>query len=1429
MTLDEAHVARLERQIAELQQQLQSLRTNRGSSSRSHVDSEVEEENPWHEEARRESSPENRRPERRAPTVNVQIPEFEGNLDPEEFIDWMHTVERIFDYEEVPDERKVKLAALKLKKYASLWWENTNQQRRREGREKIRSWSKMKRAMTKRFLPEHYRRDLYLKLQSLQQASSVAEYTREFERLLLQCDVQEAPEQTIARYIRGLKPQVADAVELQQYWTFDDVRALAHKVEQQQARRTATRPFVRAPPFNKGSSSQVRPPLTTTRKTPPSATRPEVKSNERDQVRRCFKCQGVGHMASECPTRRNVVLRELPDGEEEFDEQVNPVWDAEEIEEYPDEGELLVIRKALSATPAQEETQRENIFHTRCTVNNKVCLVIVDSGSCTNAVSRTMVEKLNLPVEPHPHPYRLQWLSKDSDVQVTQRARVPFSIGKSYKDEVVCDILPMDACHLLLGRPWQFDRRAQHDGYRNTYSINIDEKKVTLMPLAASRIEAPQNRPTDQLIKGVQLVRAIHEGEKAYLVVFVEATPDQATSHPQAVPILEEFQDVFPEELPIELPPLRGIQHQIDLVPGASLPNRPAYRCNPEEAKELQRQVDDLLEKGLVRESLSPCSVPAILVPKKDGTWRMCMDSRAINKITVKYRFPIPRLDDMLDELHGAQVFSKVDLRSGYHQIRMKEGDEWKTAFKTKHGLYEWLVMPFGLSNAPSTFMRLMTHVLRPFMGRFVVVYFDDILIYSRSPVEHVEHLRAVFRTLRSEKLYGNLKKCEFFQPSVVFLGFVVSAEGIKMDTSKVDAIKEWPVPRSFHDIRSFHGLASFYRRFIKGFSSIAAPLTECLKGDKFEWTSAAQTSFERLKESLCEAPVLALPNFTRIFEVECDASGVGIGGVLMQEGRPIAFFSEKLNGAKLNYSTYDKEFLAIVRALETWSHYLLPREFILHTDHEALKYINGQHKLNRRHAKWIEFLQAFTFVLKHKPGSQNVVADALSRKLILLSAMETKLIGFEYLKDLYKDDGDFGELYTQCTTHAVDRFHQVNGFLFRDSKLCIPRSSTQELLIREVHGGGIAGHFGVDKTLSMLQEHFYWPRMEKQVRNLISRCAACQQAKSRVQPQGLYTPLPIPERPWEHVSMDFVLGLPRTQRRKDSIMVVVDRFSKMAHFIPCHKTDDATNVADLYFREVMRLHGVPKTIVSDRDVKFLSYFWKTLWHKLGTKLLFSTAYHPQTDGQTEVVNRTMAAILRTLVSKNQKDWDVKLAHAEFAYNRAPSSTTKSSPFEVVYGLNPLVPVELIPSSDARTISRDAEERAKEMKILHEKVRAQIVKANQRYQEKANRGRREKIFQPGDLVWIHLRKERFPAKRKNKLMPRADGPFKIIERINNNAYKVDLPGEYAVSTTFNVKDLIPYKDDDIESLRANSFQQGEDDTRAIDDSSTRAVHLLSIG
>jgi hypothetical protein len=366
-----------------------------------------------------------------------------------------------------------------------------------------------------------------------------------------------------------------------------------------------------------------------------------------------------------------------------------------------------------------------------------------------------------------------------------------------------------------------------------------------------------------------------------------------------------------------------------------------------------------------------------------------------------------------------------------------------------------------------------------------------------------------------------------------------------------------------------------------------------------------------------------------------------------------------------------------------------------------------------------------------------------------------------------------------------------------------------RELLVREAHGGGLMGHFGVRKTLAVLHEHFFWPKMKRDVERVCSRCVTCRQAKSRVLPHGLYTPLPVPSAPWVDISMDFVLGLPRSRKGRDSIFVVVDSFSKMTHFISCHKTDDATHIAELFFREIVRLHGVPRSIVSDRDVKFLSYFWKVLWGKLGTKLLFSTTCHPQTDGQTEVVNRTLSTLLRTIIQKNLKNWEDCLPFIEFSYNRSVHSTTDFSPFEIVYGFNPLTPLDLLPLPVNERISLDGQKNAEMVKKLHESVRQHIEKKNEQYANKANKGRRQVIFEPGDWVWVHMRKERFPARRRSKLHPRGDGPFQVLERINDNAYKLDLLGEYNISATFNVSDLSLFDVGD--DSRSNPFEERGND------------------
>ncbi|WVZ63685.1 LOW QUALITY PROTEIN: hypothetical protein U9M48_013298 [Paspalum notatum var. saurae] len=676
----------------------------------------------------------------------------------------------------------------------------------------------------------------------------------------------------------------------------------------------------------------------------------------------------------------------------------------------------------------------------------------------------------------------------------------------------------------------------------------------------------------------------------------------------------------------------------------------------------------------------------------------MCVDCRAINNITIRYRHPIPRLDDMLDELSGSIIFFKVDLRSGYHQIRMKLGDKWKTTFKTKFGLYEWLVIPFGLTNAPSTFMRLMNEVLRAFIGKFVVVYFDDILIYSKSLHEHMDHLRAVFDALRAARLFGSIEKCTFCTDRVSFLGYVVTPQGIEVDEAKVQDIRSWPTPMMASQVRSFHGLAGFYRHFVPNFSTIAAPLNELTKkGVAFHWDA-----FNLLKDKLthcCNFLILT-------FELECDASGVGIGRVLMQENKPVAYFSEKLSGPVLNYSNK-------IRSLETWQHYLWPKEFVIYSDHESLKHIKSQVKLNRRHAKWVEFIESFPYVIKHKKGKDNVIADALSRRYTTLLQLDHRIFGLESIKEQYAYDEDFKDIMLYCKEGRTwDKYVINQGFVFRANRLCILVGSVCLLLLQEAHGGGLMGHFGANKTKTVLSAYFFWPKMSRDVERFVYRCTTYQKAKSRLNPHNLHMTLPVPSTPWEDISMDFVLGLPRIKRGRDSIFV-----------------------------------------------------------------------------------------------KNLKMWEECLLHVEFAYNRAEHSTTM-----VVYGFNPRAPIDLLPLPTSERVHHDAKERTDFILKLHKTTKDNIEKMNERYRDASNKGRKKINLKPGDLVCLHLRKDRFLDLRKSKLMPRADGPFKIIEKINDNAYKLELPPEFGVSHIFNIADLKPYlrEEDELES-RPTQLQEGEND------------------
>ncbi|GJX76749.1 putative reverse transcriptase domain-containing protein [Tanacetum coccineum] len=447
------------------------------------------------------------------------------------------------------------------------------------------------------------------------------------------------------------------------------------------------------------------------------------------------------------------------------------------------------------------------------------------------------------------------------------------------------------------------------------------------------------------------------------------------------VSIVRDFPEVFPEDLP-GLPPTRQVEFQIDLVPGAAPVVREPYRLAPSEMKELSEQLKELSDKGFIRPSSSPWGAPVLFVKKKDGSFRMCIDYRELNKLTVKNRYPLPRIDDLFDQLQGSSVYSKINLRSGYHQLRVREEDILKTAFRTSYGYYEFQVMPFGLTNAPAVFMDLMNRVCKPYLDKFVIVFIDDILIYSKNKQEHEEHLKLILELLKKEELYAKFSKCEFWIPKVQFLGHVIDSEGIHVDPAKIESIKDWTSPKSPTEIRQFLGLAGYYRRFIEGFSKIAKPMTKLTqKKVKFVWGDKQEAAFQLLKQKLCIAPILALPEGSEDFIAYCDISKKSLGAVLMQREKVISYASCQLKIYEKNYTTHDLELGAVVFALKIWRHYLYGTKCMVFTDHKSLQHILNQKELNMRQRHWLELISDYDCEICYHPGKANVVADALSRK----------------------------------------------------------------------------------------------------------------------------------------------------------------------------------------------------------------------------------------------------------------------------------------------------------------------------------------------------------------------------------------------------------------------------------------------------------------
>ncbi|OWZ08122.1 Retrovirus Polyprotein [Phytophthora megakarya] len=659
-----------------------------------------------------------------------------------------------------------------------------------------------------------------------------------------------------------------------------------------------------------------------------------------------------------------------------------------------------------------------------------------------------------------------------------------------------------------------------------------------------------------------------------------------------------------------------------------------------------------MLKAGLIRSSKSPHATPTFCIKKTVG-WRIVHDYRAMNECTIRLSSPMPRKDSILDRMSGSFWVSCFDLLSGYYQLRMREKDILYTAFQTPDGLYEYVAIPIGLSNAPATFNRIVQNIFAD-RRESVATYFDDIYVFTKPKDvdSQLAAVRKVFERCRDKKLFLKLAKSTLCAPEIPCLGDFVGREGVRIDPDKVQ-------PRTLRDLQSFLGTTVYVQRFCRSYSEISAPLFELVKSRKksaLEWTEEHTKAFQTLKSALSTTPVLALPDFSKPFCMRTDASRFAVGGVLFQRSeddseKPIAFCGRKMKEAELNYPTHEQEMIAIVHCLQIWRIYLLDGSCLVETDHHSLERVLKQKTINRRLCRWYDFLAEFNLRFRYIPGSINTVADAVSRRP-----------DFEI---------DFLQQKQRQLNAKENLVRWISG---DDSRIFIPEEAIelQNAILWELRDIACATLPGVEKTIVAVQQRFFWKRMHRKIRNYIATCESCQRNKYRTgKAPGLLHPLEIPTGRWSFIGMDFITGLPETKSGYDTIWVIADRLTKRANFILTVATISADELAELFVKEYVRHHGLPSDIVSYRDSKFTSKFWSSCAAILGTKLNLSTAHHQRTDGQVERINGILSTYLRHYVSGLQDDWDRYLALAEFAYNNRYQSSIEMSPFVADLGYAP--------------------------------------------------------------------------------------------------------------------------------------------------------------